>query len=184
MTVLINFVTFQICWFACILGGANGLPWAGLIVTAAAVAYHLRTSAKPGAEAALIGAAAIMGAVWDSGLVAAGWLVYPSGMLIDGTAPYWIVALWIAFATTLNVSLRWLKGRLVLAAALGAIAGPLAYFGGAKLGGVTFVDPAAGLTALAAGWAVMMPLLMVLSNRLDGFGESQLQAPASAVARN
>ncbi len=181
MNIFINIVAYQLCWFACILGAANAMPWAGVLITAAVVGYHLYTARKPGAEIALIVFAAVLGAVWDSALVAAGWLVYPSGTLIEGTAPYWIVTLWIGFATTLNVSMRWLKGRLLLASALGAIAGPLAYFGGAKLGGVIFVNPAAGLSALAVGWALIMPLLAAMSKRFDGFGESQSTPTASAA---
>ena len=66
--------------------------------------------------------------------MAAGWLEYPSGILLSNTAPHWIVAMWVLFASTLNVSLRWLRGRWALATLLGAVAGPLAYYGGAGLG--------------------------------------------------
>jgi hypothetical protein len=177
MNVIINFVAFQIGWFACVLGGAHQLPWVGVVIVAGVLAYHLAQAHRPTAELSLIVLAAIVGGTWDSLLVAAGLLAYPSGTLIAGTAPYWIVAMWMLFATTLNVSLRWLKGRYVLAALLGGIAGPLAYFGGAKLGGVQFQDMTLGLGALAVGWAVFMPLLMAVSNRFDGINRP---VPAAA----
>jgi hypothetical protein len=73
------------------------------------------------------------------------------------------------FATTLNVSLRWLRGRPLLGALLGAVGGPLAYLAGAKLGGIELLEPALALSALAAGWALLLPLLQRLATELDGF---------------
>jgi len=73
------------------------------------------------------------------------------------------------FATTLNLSLAWLKRRVVLAAVLGAIGGPLAYAGGAELGALAFVHETTGLLAIGAGWALLTPLLVLLARRLDGF---------------
>ena len=42
--------------------------------------------------------------VFDTLLVWLGWFTYSSGTLIAGTAPHWMVALWMLFATTLNLS--------------------------------------------------------------------------------
>jgi hypothetical protein len=166
--MLVNFLAFQIGWFACVIGGARDMPWLGPLVVALVIGYHLRIAQRPAGELWLIAVAAGLGLVWDSALVAGGLLSYPSGTLVAGTAPYWIVAMWMLFATTLNVSMRWLHGRYALAAVLGAIAGPLAYYGGAKLGGVVFEDMTLGLGALAVGWAVFMPALMAVAARLDG----------------
>ena len=178
MKLLINIVIYQICWFACILGGANGMPMLGVGFVAAAVAYHLLRADDARAEGILILAAALIGAIWDSLLVAAGWLVYPSGTLIDGAAPYWIVALWIVFATTFNVSLRWFKQHLMLAALFGAAGGPLAFYAGARLDGVVFTDTTIALTALGLGWTLLMPSMMLLARRYNGYPEA---APVRAA---
>ena len=154
------------------------MPLLGPGLVAIAVAYHLYTAPSPRPEMILIAIAAAVGSVWDSMLVAAGWLVYPSGTLLAGTAPYWITALWVAFATTFNVSLRWFKPRLVLAAVLGTIGGPLAFLAGERLGGVVFTDYSAALTALALGWALLMPLMMLIAQRFNGFDETPTTAPA------
>lgn len=169
MHALTNFVAFQIGWFACVLGGAHGWPLAGVGASAAVIARHLRAARAPVREGALLAAATLYGAVFDSTLVAAGWLAYPSGTHVAGAAPYWIVAMWPMFATTLNVSLRWLHGRAALAALLGASGGPLAFLGGEALGGVTFLERGPALAALAAGWAIALPVLGVLARRCDGF---------------
>ena len=166
---LVNLLAFQIGWFACVWGGANQLPALGAVVVAIIVAIHLTyTAHRPGPELTLILIAAAIGVLWDSALVALGWLSYPSGTLIANTAPYWIVAMWMSFATTLNVSMGWLKKRYLLAFIFGGIGGPLAYYAGFKLGGVQFDSMLAGLGAQAVGWAVMMPLLTVLAERLNG----------------
>jgi hypothetical protein len=168
MTVAINLIAFQLGWFACVLGAAYGFAWAGTGLALAIVAWHIGRAGAPRAELALILIAAAIGALWDSGLAALGWIRYPSGVLIEGLAPHWIVALWMLFATTLNVSLGWLKRSMPLAAAFGALGGPLAYLGGARIGALELVEQGAALTALALGWAVFTPLLLQIARRYDG----------------
>lgn len=169
MRLLANFLAFQAGWFACVLGGANGLPWVGTGIALAIVAWHLTRAVRPGQELMLVLSAAAIGALFDSLLVTLGWLAYPSGTLLAGTAPHWIVALWMLFAITLNLSLAWLKRRLFVAVLFGAVGGPLAYLGGAKLGALSFVSPTPALIALAVGWALFTPVLVMLSLRFDGF---------------
>lgn len=166
MNLAINFVAFQVGWFAAVLSAAAGNPWIGALVMTAVILLHLLRSERPGPEAAIVGACGLIGGAWDSLLVALGWVSYPSGMLLPYAAPYWIVGMWMLFATTLNVSLGWLKGRDVLAVAFGAAGGPLAYFTGEKLGGIILASPVAALVALGIGWGVMMPLLLRLADRL------------------
>ena len=110
----------------------------------------------------------------DSGLrsfcsVQSGLVIYPSGQPFGQLAPAWILAMWPLLATTLNVSLRWLKGRYLLAALFGAIGGPLAFLAGERLGAVVFPDTGLTMIVLAVGWATLFPLLMRLSQRYDGF---------------
>lgn len=184
MPMFANFVAFQFGWFACVLGAAYGLPWAGTAIALAIVGWHLTRALQPRAELILVLIAAAIGVLWDSLLPALGWIEYPNGMLINGTAPHWMVALWMLFATTLNVSLAWLKRNLWLAAGFGAIGGPLAYLGGAKLGALVFVEQTAALVALAIGWALLTPLLILVARRHDGFvpvPDTRLQPEVSHV---
>jgi len=180
MRLLINLIAFQLGWFACVLGGANGMPWVGVTAVAVIAVYHLWSAALPGREALLLAIAGAIGAVWDGLLTGFGWMVYPSGIFYQWLAPTWIIAMWIGFATTFNISLSWLKERWFLASALGAVGGPLAYFAGAELGGVTFPDPLVALTVIAGGWSFIMPMLLAIAGRLDGFAA----APAGSAARS
>jgi hypothetical protein len=177
--MLLNFVAFQAGWFACVLGAAHGWPWAGAAAAIAVVGLHAGRAARPRSELALAALAVLGGAVWDSALAQSGWLVFaakPAAVPWAHLAPPWILAMWALFATTLNVTLRWLRGRWLLAALLGAVAGPSAYWAGANLGAVRLAQPALALGALAVGWSLMMPALMALAARFDGIGGRRVEA--------
>jgi len=167
--ILANAVLFQAAWFAGVLSAAQGRPWVGPVVALLVVAWHLARARRAWPEALLLAAAVTVGAAFESLLVAAGWLRFDAGALIAGTAPVWMVALWAVFATTLNVSLRLLHRRPGLSALLGAVAAPLAYFAGERLGAVEFIDLGTGLLAIGAGWFVLTPLLVLLAAKLDGY---------------
>ena len=166
--LVVNFVAFQAGWFACVLGAAHGWPVAGTAIACIIVAAHILMARQPREELMLVAIAVAIGLIWDSSLLAMGWIGFTSGFVVEGIAPHWIVALWALFAMTLNVSLRWLKSRIALAAIMGAIAGPLAYWGGARLGAVSFVEPVLGTVALSIGWAVLTPALALIARRFDG----------------
>jgi len=166
--LVVNIAAFQAGWLACVLGAANGYPLAGPLVVLGVVSIHLAMAARANRELILILLAGMLGAILDSALLRTGWLTYPNGMILAGTAPYWLVAMWLSFATTLNVSLRWLRGRAWAALILGAVGGPISYLAGARLGGLEIVEPQAAFAALAIGWALLTPLLVALAQRLDG----------------
>ena len=172
--VVVNFILFQMGWFACVLGAAHGQPWLGTGIAAAIVAFHGMRALRPTEEFKLVGIAVLIGLLWDSLLVMLGWVAYPTGTFLPGVAPHWILALWALFATALNVSMHWLKQRLLIAAALGAVCGPLSYWAAVRLGAATFVVPQSAVIALAAGWALIMPALLLLSRRYDGITASRV----------
>jgi hypothetical protein len=160
----VNVAVCQVGWLACVLDAAHGVPWIGVAVAAAAVAWpgwHAPEDLK------LVAVAVLVGALFDSALAAAGWVVFKPDAFAESVAPYWILALWALLATTLNVSLGWLRTRLVLAAPLGGLPGPLAYWAGARLGALDLVHPIAALAALALGWAAILPGLLAVAGRID-----------------
>ncbi len=169
---VLNLVAFQLGWWALVLTAAQGRPELGLGVLALLLAWHLGRVRPLGSEALLIGLAALIGFGFDSLLLASGWVSFGGGELTGGLGPYlpplWMTALWANFATTLNVSLASLQTRPWLAALLGLVGGPAAYWGGAQLGAMSFLDPTAGLIALALGWGILTPLLLGLARLLSG----------------
>ena len=179
MPLLINIIGFKIGWVSSVMGAAAQMPWLGPAVFALVAFLHLRQAQRPELELGLVVTAGAIGICFDSFIVAMGWVTYPSGQLSPILAPYWIVTMWMLFATTLNRSMAWLKGRSVLAVILGGIAGPASYYAGNKLGAIEFVAPLPALAALAIGWAVIMPLLMTLAERLDGFQPATVEEQSS-----
>ena len=77
--------------------------------------------------------------------------------------------MWGLFATLLNVTLRWMHGRWVLAAVLGAIGGPSAYYGGVKMGALEFGNETVAVAALGIGWAIITPMLLAAADRFNGY---------------
>lgn len=166
----IYFVVGQAGWFACVLGAAHGAPVIGVIVVVILLAAHLLRVPRPREECKFLAAAVIIGTTWDSALARFHLLGYSSGILIDGFAPDWIIALWALFGAQFNTTYHWLKVRPAVAALLGAVAGPLSFRAGASLGALQFLQPIPAALALAAGWAVILPLFILVSRRWDGVG--------------
>ena len=165
---LLNFLVFQSAWFAAVLGAAHQLPLWGTATVLAAFAWHLSVSARPAEEAKLFALVCLIGFIVETGNAMLGHVSYPSGQPVANLAPYWMVALWGLLAIALNVTMRWMKRRYALAAVLGAVAGPMSFIGGVKLGGAQFIHPTPALIIMACSWAVLMPALMGLSMRFDG----------------
>jgi len=159
MPTLINIAAYQIAWFACVLGAANQLPWVGTATAIIIAVAHVLRTQNTDIELKLIGIALLVGAVLDSGLSSARLVEFHSGVVIDGVTPHWMLALWIAFATTLLHSLHWLIVRPAWAALFGALGGPLAYYAGFKLGAMSVTAGAASFIAIGVTWALAMWVL-------------------------
>jgi len=169
MRIAINILAFYVAWFAAVLGAAHGWPIAAASACLAVVGLHLLLSARRGAEFGLVLASAAVGCGVETLLIQSGLVFFAaSGEALAGFAPFWLVALWMAFATLVNVSLSWLKSRIWLAVILAAIGGPLSYYAGSKLGGMMLAEPIGySLIAISLLWAVAFPLLIVFARVTD-----------------
>ena len=173
-----NLVLFKAGWLACVLGAANGLAWLGPAAVGLIALEHLRTAFAPSREVLLLLAAGAVGLIWESALVTLEVLRYDAGMFSSAVAPYWILAMWVLFATTLNIGLKWVKRHWLLAAAAGAVGGPMAFFGGERLGAVILDDATVSLAVIGIGWAVLLPVLASLSARCNGYDAAAVPAMA------
>lgn len=161
-----NLVMFKLGWVACVGLAAAGQPlWATLAV-AFVVTLHLAGVPVVVKEALLLAASAVIGLAWESLLVWSGLLSYPASGEVAPLAPYWIVAMWVLFATTINHGLRWAKRSWMIAAVAGMVGGPMAFYGGAAMGAVEFSHTLLALAAIGAGWAVLMPLLTLIADTI------------------
>lgn len=167
---LLNFVLFQASWFAAILGGAAGWAVTGSLPGVITAAVHLGffTGARL-REAGLILAVTLLGLVIETAFMAGGVIAYTGTVPGQILPPVWIIAMWLAFGTLPNGSLKWLSGRWKLQVLLGAVFGPLSYLGGAKLGAATLPDPSfSALVAIGIGWGLAMPVIFLLAETING----------------
>ena len=165
--MLINLSLFKAGWLAAVFSAAASLPVIGTAVIAIAALVHIGRSKNRQHEIRLLMLAAAIGLAWESGLVSAGIVQYGTSTLVPGLAPYWIVAMWVLFATTLNVGMRWLQKSTVVAVLVGAIGGPMSFLAGEKAGAVTFSNTSTALFVIGLGWAVFLPLLVRFAARSD-----------------
>lgn len=154
--LLINIIAFQLLWWLCVLS-RNGLEsWLALQIVMLYCMWHVCLIERPLALLP-ISVCALLGVVSDQLLYTLQFLDFPGYR--SAWIPLWMIALWFAFATTLNISLRWLQGRWRLAALLGSMLAPLTYWGAQGLGAITFPDRIAGLLAVGLSWGILLPLM-------------------------
>ena len=81
--------------------------------------------------------------------------------------PFWLVLLWALLATTLRHCLAWSAQPWWRASLLGAVGGPLSYYAGSQLAGVSFgygtVPTMLGLGLL---WAILFPVMHWIARQL------------------
>ncbi|HTA65581.1 MAG TPA: DUF2878 domain-containing protein [Xanthomonadaceae bacterium] len=157
-----NALGYQLVWIACVVGAANASLVAGPMATALFAMLVLGFGGQWRADLRLIPILLLCGLLFDSAWIALGWLDYSMPWPSPQFSPSWILCIWVAFALTFNHSLAFLRGRYLFAALLGAIGGPLAYWGAAHGPGVVRFDApvAIVLGGLCIAWAVLLPLLV------------------------
>lgn len=155
--LLINGFLFQIVWFCCVLGqNLLAVPAVCLFVI-----IHFKYFAKVN-EWQLLIIVPSLGMALDYVLQSVGVFTTYAEPL-----PLWLLALWIAFSLTLCHSLQLLAKNYVIASVAGAIGGAMSYIGACKLGVADLLlrtEQAALIFAVE--WAILMPLLLVVSNKL------------------
>jgi hypothetical protein len=162
-------VAFQTAWVACAYGAAQGLPQIGLLACFACIIVGLALARHRLGLLALVLALGCYGLVAETIILGAGLISFNAHWPHPAIAPLWIVGLWMAFATLIKPAFGWLQGRLVMASALGAAAGPISYVAAMRLGALQINEPAwGGLLAIGLTWAAAMPLALRLSKRLEG----------------
>lgn len=163
-----NFVGFQIGWWASVLAATGDYAWLGPTVVLVLLLAHLWAVQDRLDELHLILCVGILGAAIDSALHLWGVLIFHEGPRPSWLPPPWLIGVWLIFATTLRWSLSWLGTRLWLAALAGGFAGPLSYYGGARLGALLLADPLSySLAVLGLEWSLVLPALLLCAHRLS-----------------
>ena len=150
---LANALLFQLGWLICVFAGDS--LW--LLAMAAIVAIHLLWISSWAAEGKLLLSVFLAGSALDSFLLNLGVFDFGEPRQL---IPLWLALLWLLLASTLNHCLAWSARPWWRASLLGAIAAPLAYYGGAQIAGVRLpLGTWQTLALLAAIWALVLPVL-------------------------
>ena len=160
-----SFVLWQGAWFACVAGAGAGHPELGSLGAGILIIAALAVRKALASEALSVLAAGIAGFLVDSGLVRLGLMEFPDAARLGAPSTLWMALLWCNLAAHIGPgsAFGWLVDRPWLAAFIGATSGPLAYFGGMKLGAITLIDPIGNVLAvLAVVWGVGFPGLYAL----------------------
>lgn len=162
--LVLNFILFQLAWFSCVIGAAKGQPWLGVMITVLTLIWHLKQTKQLQYELKILVTSLLIGAVLDQSLLSLNLIDYQDHGWNASVVPVWILALWLAFATTLNMSLAWMHKKRLISFFFGMIGGPLAYIAAERLGAVTILHQGS-YVALALGWATVTPLLLFIADR-------------------
>ena len=165
---IINALLYQLGWFSCLLGAAWGYPLSGAFCALLLIGVHLVLAESRKPELYLMVCACLLGVVLDTAQQSAGVFTFKIDPAWPLWLPPWIFVIWAQFATLFRYALFWLTGRYLLAAFLGLVGGPFAYWGGARLGAAQMGgDLFSSLASLAVIWALVVPGLVWLSGRLE-----------------
>ena len=154
---------FQVVWFSAAVGAARGFAWPAVVTALVAVVVHAGSSGGTSLLPRLL-ASGLIGFAVETALVASGTLNYAAAWPSNAMAPVWVIALWIAFATTLTATRLAFGARPILAAVvMGAVMGPLSYLAGERLGALTLSDSRAlALVLIAVLWSLALPTLLAI----------------------
>lgn len=160
--LVLNFVVFQVGWIVAVWGAARGYPLAGVVYALGfVIAHHWRMDDGRVSELLFVASSALLGYIVDSALVLTDVIVFPAHAQLGWPTTLWMVCLWVMFSMTLRYSLGWLRGRYLLAALLGALGGPLAYWAGSRLGAIE-LEGYGALLEIGAAWGLSMIVLLGL----------------------
>lgn len=164
----VNYLLYQIGWFSCILGASRGYPISGAFCALLMMIIHLLLAESRSAELRLMLYACLVGIVIDSVQQELGVFTFKMEPDWPLWLPLWVLIIWAQFATLFHYALYWLSGRYLLGAVFGLLGGPLAYWGGIRLGAAEFGDNLLfSMISLALVWSLITPLLLYLSGRVD-----------------
>lgn len=163
---VVTLILFKLCWLAIVFGTVWNRPWLGLLAIAAFLGYEVvaRQRQHVLVPALIVGA---LGFAVDNGYVLSGLITFSDAGF--ALAPYWMALLWVNFALIVEHGLKFLHGRPLLAALLGALGGPSAYLAGVRLGLITCeASPVVVLSVIGLTWALAMPLMLHFLSRPAG----------------
>jgi hypothetical protein len=156
--MFINMIGFNVAWFGLIYFGNTFVPVALLMLV-----VHFIWISKVKNEIWLALIITIIGVTVDSLLQLNRVFIFPNPAHI----PFWLVAIWACFATTICHSFSFLSAYKPLQILLGLIMAPLSYKSGELLGAVEFgFSFTQTYIVLGCIWAILFSTFFFLKAQL------------------
>lgn len=157
---LINSGLFYLGWILTLKFVLEGEFWQGPLINLGIILLHLARVPHKLFEGVLVLTVPLLGAGLDAIFVSTGVLNYIGGYeSCPCIAPLWVMSLWALFATSFNHSLSWLDKNIWICIGVGSIGGTVSYMAGIRVGVAYFSVPEwVGITSLAIGWGIVVPL--------------------------
>lgn len=148
------YLWFYLGWFACIFLAQRDLSSWSLLL--AAVSWGLSLKLYPQNIRGILFFVLLLflGLGFDKLALNYGLLVLK--VFQEFGMPLWLVSMWLLFLSVLPMLRSFFEKRLLLAAILGAIFGPISYLSGQKFSVIELVS-LSGLLAYILFWAVFFP---------------------------
>jgi hypothetical protein len=159
---LFNLINYLIAWLSAALGAANGQEDLGAFLAFMIVARHLRLTQLTITDYKIVLASVLIGGAWEYCLIHQHILIY-QGASHFSPVPLWVLMQWAALGTTFNHSLKCLAQKYLLSAVIGSLLFPILGYGTEVLAALSIPDQWRGYMILAAGGALLLPLLVFLS---------------------
>ncbi|TCS37128.1 DUF2878 domain-containing protein [Reinekea marinisedimentorum] len=150
--MIINALLFNALWLGLVVIGNAFIPLAII-----GLCFHLCIVNNTLHEAKVMAAVAGIGLLADVLLTFAGVFEFTA-------TPYWLLFLWLAFASTINHSLKWVA-RLPYAAHIsGLLFAPLSYLAAERLGAVSFgLSTLSTYLLLGVVWLLLLNVFVLIS---------------------
>lgn len=157
----LNLLVFNLVWTGCVIG-RNELVWLTASFTLIYVFLLIQHTHLTLTQLLL---PATTGITIDILLRISGVFVFEHSSL---AIPFWLITLWLIFATTLPLSLAVIGRKYWLAMLAGAVGFPFSYGVGESLGAIEFgMDYLPTLALLSFLWALTLPVLFCISTKLS-----------------
>lgn len=176
-SVMVNFILYQTAWFALVFGVAYDRVIAGMVYAVLTIMIHFIISKTKSDDLLVFAFTTVVGTLAETMFQ---WLDVFEIVRGDWWPPLaapWLIVMWASFSTTLCRSMEWVFKSLKLAMGLGFIFGPIAYWGGSRMGAIKIAMTLSNALVLAIVWGVVMLVLALWVQKIDplkSFSESEM----------
>lgn len=149
-------IWFYLGWFGCIYFGQWQISNWSFVFPFLPMIYLYLSKLISTRQLVFLFASSLLGIGFDSAAYFFQLIQFPNQTAT--MIPTWLMAIWFLFATVFPLSHRVFKAKLILAAILGAVFGPLSYYSGEAFQALAFKSNQA-IFIYAIFWGIYFPMM-------------------------